>query len=234
MIETIEMVEIPGGSFLMGSPQGEPERCHDESPQYLVTVPKFLMGKYTINQAQWRTVAGGKQVDRELEVDPSSFKGDDLPVERVSWYDAVEFCARLSASTGRTYRLPTEAEWEYACRAGTETPFYFGEPLTPELANYASEQTTPVGQFPANDFGLYDMHGNVWEWCLDDWHENYEGAPTDGSAWLNSDGRKSGKVLRGGSWLNTPEFCRSAYRVRLARDLRYYGLGFRVVCASLK
>jgi formylglycine-generating enzyme required for sulfatase activity len=226
----IEMIPIPSGKFLMGSSGSNHTFAH---PQHYVEVQSFLMSKYSVTQAQWKVVAGWKQVDRELEVDPSRFKGDDLPVERVSWYDAVEFCARLSASTGRTYRLPTEAEWEYACRAGTETPFYFGEALTPELANYDSEQTTPVGQFPANAFGLHDMHGNVWEWCQDDWHDNYRGAPADGSAWLTDDERDLSKVLRGGSWLNYPDYCRSAYRNRLARDLRSYFLGFRVVCVSL-
>lgn len=147
-------------------------------------------------------------MNKELDADPSNFKGDKRPVEQVSWYDAVEFCDRLTAHTKRAYSLPSEAEWEYACRAGTRTPFHFGETITTDLANYRGtdneeykwsgsygpgpkgiyrEQITEVGSFGvANAFGLYDMHGNVWEWCLDDWHDNYEGAPTDGSAWLDS------------------------------------------------
>jgi formylglycine-generating enzyme required for sulfatase activity len=225
MLLEIEMIPVPSGKFLMGT------FCSNDNsePQHEVSVQSFLMSKYTITQAQWRTVAGWEQVDRKLKVDPSSFKGDDLPVERVSWYDAVEFCARLSARTGRTYRLPTEAEWEYACRAGTETPFHFGEELTPELANYNLEQTTQVGQFPANDFGLHDMHGNVWEWCLDDWHDSYKGAPTDGKAWLNSDGGKSGKVLRGGSCGYFPDYCGSAFRAWCVYDDRPRNYGLRVV-----
>ena len=153
------------------------------------------MGKYPVTQAQWRFVAAQlPQVNRELEIDPSRFKGDNLPVETISWLDAEEFCQRLSHHTGRLYRLPSEAEWEYACRAGTTTPFHFGETISPEFANYNGEytygngekgvyrkQTTPVGSFQvANPFGLYDIHGNVWEWCADDWHKNYQGAPSDG------------------------------------------------------
>ncbi|MCZ8162317.1 MAG: formylglycine-generating enzyme family protein, partial [Microcystis sp. LE19-196.1B] len=157
-----------------------------------------------------------------------------------------EFCARLSKLTGREYRLPSEAEWEYACRAGTTTPFYFGETITGELANYRAsgtyagepkgedrEQTTPVGQFPPNAFGLYDMHGNVWEWCADTWHDNYDGAPTDGSACIeNGDDNRS--PLRGGSWFYDPLYCRSAdrdYPYYYRRDYPYYS-GFRVVCGA--
>ena len=157
-------------------------------------------------------------------------------------------------TTTREYRLPTEAEWEYGCRAGTTTPFHFGETISTELANYRGtdwevegkvypgnygrglkgiyrEQTTPVGYFKvANNFGLYDMHGNVWEWCEDDWHENYQDAPTDGSAWLSGD--SSNKVVRGGSWDYNPVDCRSAYRDNDARDNRYDDVGLRVVCVA--
>jgi formylglycine-generating enzyme required for sulfatase activity len=191
---TLEMVAIPGGKFMMGSP--EEEGYDEERPQHQVTVQPFFIGKYPITQAQWRVVAALPQVNRELNPDPSGFKGDDYPVECVSWYDVVEFCARLSKKTGKDYRLPSEAEWEYACRAGTTTPFHFGETLTDKLANYDAsetfadepkgeyrEKTTSVGTFSPNAFGLYDMHGNVWEWCEDSWHENYQEAPTDGSAW---------------------------------------------------
>jgi formylglycine-generating enzyme required for sulfatase activity len=162
----------------------------------------------------------------------------------VTWDDAVEFCQKLSKQTGREYRLPSEAEWEYACRAGTTTPFHFGPTITTDLVNYDGdytygsapkgqyrEQTTEVGSFPANNFGLYDLHGNVWEWCLDHWHNNYEGAPTNGSAWFSSD-ENALRLLRGGSWFNIPRTCRSANRDRYARDVQYNGVGFRVVCAS--
>ncbi len=248
----LEMVSIPEGNFKMGSLEDEPERFSDESPQHPVTVPAFFMGKYTVTQAQWKAVVSLPQVNRELKPDPSRFKGANRPVERVSWYDAVEFCQRLTAHTKREYRLPSEAEWEYACRAGTTTPFHFGETITSELANYDAnsiygrgvkgtyrKQTTPVGSFnAANNFGLYDMHGNVWEWCLDDWHDNYEGAPIDGIAWFNDNDNLSQKqgraVLRGGSWIYGPRRCRSASRDTLPwaeRDDIHYGIGFRVVCA---
>jgi formylglycine-generating enzyme required for sulfatase activity/tRNA A-37 threonylcarbamoyl transferase component Bud32 len=245
------MAEIPGGSFTMGSPKGEEGSWNTERPQHQVTIQPFYMGKYPITQTQWQRVAQLPQVNRKLEPNPSFFKGGNRPVEYVSWYDAVEFCARLASLTKRAYSLPSEAQWEYACRAGTTTPFHFGETLTTDLANYNShytygngpkgiyrEETTEVGSFGvANAFGLYDMHGNVWEWCLDDWHRNYEGAPTDGSAWFNGNdnlSQKQGKsVLRGGSWINNPVLCRSAFRdygIGAVRDLTLINIGFRVAC----
>jgi formylglycine-generating enzyme required for sulfatase activity len=246
----LEMVMIPGGSFMMGSPETEKGSDDDEHPQHEVTIEPFFMGKYQVTQAQWRFVAQLPQVNRELEQDPSNFKGDNRPVERVSWYDAVEFCDRLSQYTGRTYRLPSEAEWEYACRAGTTTPFHFGETITTDLANYDGnstygngvkgvyrKETTTVGSFGvANNFGLYDMHGNVWEWCQDNWHSNYEGAPIDGSAWFSSDDKLSDKtgraVLRGGSWYSLARYCRAAIRYRDSRDSRLNRYGFRVGCSG--
>jgi len=243
----LEMVSIPAGEFLMGSPPEEPERYDDENSQHSVEVPAFYMGRYPVTQAQWRFVAALSQVDRPLEADPSRFKGDDRPVEKVSWHDATEFCARLSQHTGRSYRLPTEAEWEYACRAGTTTPFHFGETIVPDLANYDWKQTynqskvtkekdfegtTPVDRFGvANDFGLCDMHGNVWEWCEDHWHGNYEGAPANGSAWLDEGAEEDARrVLRGGSWDYDPRDCRSASRIDFGAGSRYTSVGFRVVC----
>ncbi|MEM6751384.1 MAG: formylglycine-generating enzyme family protein [Cyanobacteria bacterium P01_C01_bin.38] len=256
----LEMVLIKGGTFLMGTPDEEIERLvkkfekdyfRREAPQHQVTVPNFFMGRYQVTQEQWRDVAALPQVERELRPDPSRYKGDDLPVECVSWYDAVEFCARLSNHTGRRYSLPAEAEWEYACRAGTTTPFHFGESISSDLANYRAsysfanepegeyrEKTTPVGQFPPNAFGLYDMHGNVWEWCLDDYHENYEDAPTDGSAWFDEENdnlsqKQRNTLLRGGSWYVYPHDCRSASRYYHDGSRVDYDdvIGFRVVCA---
>ncbi len=249
-IEPLTMVAIPGGEFLMGSPQDEKDSFGDERPQHEVTVSNFFMGKYPITQAQWKAIASRTdlKVEKDLDLNPAHFKdrpdSDRRPVERVNWYDAIEFCARLSKlKEGREYRLPSEAEWEYACRAGTTTPFYFGETITGKFANYrASEtyaeeakgeyrqQTTPVGQFPPNAFGLYDMHGNVREWCADTWHDNYDGAPTDGSAWIEN-GNDNRSPLRGGSWGYNPINCRSAIRYYYyRRDIRDSILGFRVVC----
>ncbi|HAX87708.1 MAG TPA: serine/threonine protein kinase [Cyanobacteria bacterium UBA11370] len=242
----LEMVAIPGGKFLMGSPATEEERRDSESPQHPVTVKPFFMGKYPITQSQWQAVAALPQVNRTLEPDPSRFKGNHRPVEKISWYDAIEFCERLSRLTQRAYRLPSEAEWEYACRAGTKTPFHFGETITPDLANYNGnytyadaskgkyrEETTPVGSFQiANAFGLYDMHGNVWEWCEDHWHDNYEVAPSDGSAWLSENDNQL-RLLRGGSWYYPPWCCRCADRSwRNAPVSRNCLIGFRVVCAA--
>ncbi len=230
---SLEMVKIPGGIFLMGSPETEAERQDREGPQHYVNVPEFFMGKYTVTQAQWQAVMGNN---------PSYFKGKNRPVERVSWNDATEFCQKLSKKTGRDYRLPSEAEWEYACRGGTTTPFYFGETITPELVNYDGrytygngpkgkyrQETIDVGNFPPNSFGLYDMHGNVWEWCQDVWHDNYDGAPVDGSAWVNG-GNSSSRVFRGGSWNFYPGWCRSAIRNSYYSDeADYNAVGFRLV-----
>jgi formylglycine-generating enzyme required for sulfatase activity len=249
----LRMMQIPAGTFLMGSPKDELERQESEGPQNEVTLSRFFMGKYPITQAQWRVMAALPQVERELKADPSHFKGDLHPVESVSWYDAVEFCDRLTILTNRQYRLPTEAEWEYACRAGTTTPFHFGKTITTELANYRGtdneeykwsgsygdgpkgehrEETTPVNQFEgANAFGLCDMHGNVWEWCQDHWHSSYKGAPTDGSAWIEG-GSSERRILRGGSWNFSPRYCRSACRDDDGPGVDYYYLGFRVVCSA--
>jgi formylglycine-generating enzyme required for sulfatase activity len=244
----LEMVAIPGGSFLMGSPSDEPARLDTESPQHEVTVAPFFMGRYPITQAQWKAVAAMPQVERSLKEDPSRFKDSNRPVGSISWHDAVEFCIRLTQYTNRSYRLPSEAEWEYACRAGTTTPFHFGETIATELANYNGadkdngsynngpkgiyrRETTPVDHFGlANALGLADMHGNVWEWCSDRWHDNYEDAPIDGSTWLSESNKMY--ILRGGSWLGAPLRCRSAARNRNAPDVDLNYLGFRVCCSS--
>ena len=268
----LTLLWIPPGRFWMGSPESEPERRDSEGPQHVVQLQGFFMSQTPITQAQWREVAGwkegpGEQWGRELKLDPSRFlikdgKGenkvrllegesntDQRPVEQVSWEDAMEFCHRLSLRTGRTYALPSEAQWEYACRAGTTTPFHFGDTISPELANYRGDfayadgpqgvyrkQTTPVGMFPANAWGLHDMHGNVWEWCLDEWHDSYEGAPTDGRAWLDAAEREKSKesvkikLLRGGSWYGSPGYCRSAFRFLLQPVDAFFNVGFRVVC----
>ena len=221
---SLDMVAIPGGTFMMGSPKGEGR--DNEKPQHEVTVQAFYMGKYPITQAQYQEVMG---------INPSNFKGDEQrPIEQVSWNNAVEFCKKLSQQTGKEYRLPSEAEWEYACRAGTTTKYYFGDDITSDLANYGRNvgETTAVGKYPPNAFGLYDMHGNVWEWCQDNWHDNYENAPTDGSAWVTE--KSSIKVIRGGSWGDNPPFCRSAFRNYFSRDYRNNYFGFRVVCVAAR
>ncbi|MHC5761208.1 formylglycine-generating enzyme family protein, partial [Nostoc sp.] len=233
---TLDMIEIPGGSFNMGSPFGENGRTQSEEPQHAVNVPAFFMGKFEVTQEQYQQIMGSN---------PSRFEGAKRPVERVSWDYAVEFCRKLSQKTGREYRLPSEAEWEYACRAGTTTPFHFGETITTELANYNGnytyasapkgkyrQETTEVGSFSPNAFGLYDMHGNVWEWCKDIWHDNYKRAPTDASAWKSNDNPYK-MLLRGGSWFDNPSYCRSASRshpFRAERDDFNRDIGFRVVC----
>ena len=201
-----------------------------ESSQHYVNVSEFFMGKYTVIR---QAVMGNN---------PSRFREKNRPVERVSWNNATKFCKKLSKKMGKDYRLPSEAEWEYACRAGTKTPFYFGETITSGLVNYYGnstygngpegkyrKETTDVGNFPPNSFGLYDMHGNVWEWCADELHNNYDGAPTDGSVWL--DGDKDRSPLRGGSWGFYPNDCRSAFRYFYVRRVDRINLtGFRVVC----
>ena len=221
----------------MGAPAGEEGRSDNEGPQHSITVPEFWLGKYAVTQSQYQAVMG---------TNPSHFteNGANCPVEQVSWHEAVAFCKKLSQQAGRTYRLPSEAEWEYACRAGTTTPFHFGATITADLVNYDGnytygngptgvyrKQTREVGSFSPNAFGLYDMHGNVWEWCADHWHGNYDGAPIDGTAWLSSD-ESARRLLRGGSWYLYPRYCRSANRIRNLPESRSSSVGFRVVCAA--
>jgi len=221
------MVSIPGGTFMMGSPESEKERYNYEGPQHEVTISPFYMGKYQVTQAQWQAVMGNN---------PSNFKGDNRPVENVSWDDAVEFCKKLSEMTGKNYRLPTEAEWEYVCRAGTTTPFYFGDTITTDLVNYDGnypygaapkgvyrKQTTDVGSFPPNAFGIYDMHGNVWEWCVDGMRDYNKTAQTDPIGPQEDGG--SG-VVRGGSWLNFARIARAAFRYYYVPGLSNSNQGF--------
>ena len=267
----IEMVSIPGGNFTMGSPPDEPERRSGEGPQHHVTLAPFFISAAPITQAQWAGVVTSHRdaLKRNLDPSPSFFKGIDLPVEGITWNQAEELCLRLSEITGRSYRLPSEAEWEYACRAGTTGPFHFGPTITPGLANYCGTggavcgesdgvsvasavydgvrydsgvygqgpagicrgTTTPPRMFPPNRFGLYDMHGNVWEYCLDVWTVNYVEVPLDGRA--NLDGAPdSFRVLRGGSWSHNPAICRSAYRDKIPPDSPGWQgrIGVRVVC----
>ncbi|MHC0066823.1 formylglycine-generating enzyme family protein [Nostoc sp. UIC 10890] len=234
----LEMAAIPGGTFMMGSPENEAGKKDWESPQHQVTVPSFFMGKYPVTQAQYQAITGNN---------PSYPKGSNRPVERVNWNNAVAFCEELSQKTGKTYRLPSEAEWEYACRAGTTTPFHFGETITTDLANYRGNytsygqepkgiyrnETTEVGSFGvANNFGLYDMYGNVGEWCQDYGHINYEGAPTDGSAWVKNEVSSYLRLVRGGSLGDNPDACRSASRSGSNLDYNYGNIGFRVVCSG--
>lgn len=267
----LDMVAIPGGTFLMGSPVYQLERRANEGPRHQVTMHPFFIGASPVTQAQWAAVATTRtgKTSGALRPFPSFFKGDRLPVESVTWNEADEFCRRLSEIAGRKYRLPSEAEWEYACRAGTTSAFNVGPTITTDLANYcgtggavcgdnngksiASDvydgvtytsgayaqgptgtfrgTTTPAGTFPPNRFGLYDMHGNVWEYCLDRASDSYDGAPTDGSP--NLSGPPDGdRVLRGGSWSHNPAICRSAYRDFLApNNPGWQGrIGLRVVC----
>jgi formylglycine-generating enzyme required for sulfatase activity len=214
----LQMVSIPTGSFLMGSKTFE-----SSQPIHKVTLKPFYMGKYQVTQAQWKVVMGNN---------PSQFKGDDLPVETVSWDDAKEFCKKLSEKTGREYRLPSEAEWEYAARAGSTGDYCFGNNLN-LLSEYAwfdensGDKTHPVGQKKPNAWGLYDVHGNVWEWCDDVWHDDYQDAPDDGSAWMT--GESPHQLLRGGSWRSSPDFARAVSRVYGLPINRHLRLGFRVV-----
>lgn len=246
---SLAMVAIPSGSFLMGSAATEVSRHKFEGPQHQVEVPSFYMGQFLITQAQWQAIAALPAINHDLPLDPAQFKDANHPVENISWLDAVEFCDRLTHKFNRLYRLPSEAEWEYACRANTTTPFHSGETLTSDYANlhgmktYRSapkgqyrNQTTPVGNFSPNAFGLYDMHGNVWEWCADHWHANYQCAPVDGSIWFTqNDGMadKAPRLWRGGSWYDAPASCRAAYRTFADADFKSSNLGFRVVSPVL-
>jgi formylglycine-generating enzyme required for sulfatase activity len=253
--ERLRLIQVPAGEFLMGSPADDSDPYRSDCPQHRVLLKGFLIGQTPITQAQWRAVARqvpplGQCWERELALNPSGITGqpdsDQRPVEQVSWLDAMEFCHRLSQRrSGLSFTLPSEAQWEYACRAGSSTRFAYGATLSAELANYNATstygggakgeyrmQTTPVGMFPANAWGLQDMHGNVWEWCLDHWHCSYRGAPSDGSAWPNNAAEPNGakRLLRGGSWYDGPMGCRSAYRRPYQPGDTSLTVGLRVVC----
>jgi formylglycine-generating enzyme required for sulfatase activity/nucleoside phosphorylase len=234
----LEMIFLQGGQFIMGSINSSEL---NEQPHHEVTIGAFFIGKHQITQAQWKIVSSFPKIEYDLNPESSYFKGETRPVENVTWYEATEFCQRLTKCTDINYRLPSEAEWEYACRANTNTSFSCGEALNKEIANYLENQdfetaeegkyvnqTTAIMSFPPNAFGLYDMHGNTREWCNDNWHNNYQGSPLDGSPWLVG-GSSLFKVLRGGSCFSKVEDCRSASRYKnLMRDKNYL-TGFRIV-----
>jgi formylglycine-generating enzyme required for sulfatase activity len=227
----LEMVYIPAGSFVMGS-----EEYYNEQPPHLVDISEFQMGKYPITQRQYQAV---------MNINPSFFQEDDLlPVENVSWNNAQKFCETISHKTGKKYRLPSESEWEYACRARSATLFSCGNTITDRLANFSDgyiyredsrdlykRKTTPVGSYPANEIGLYDLHGNIWEWCQDRWHNNYQESPPDRRIWETGDSSNC-RVLRGGSWLSDTWFCRSANRSYLSPESKNNSVSFRVVLSN--
>lgn len=232
----LDLVRIPAGKFMMGS-----NKRNSEQPIHEATLKEFWMGKYAVTNAQWQAVMGIKPSE-QYDV---KFQGENQPVVGVSWEDAKEFCKEASEKTGKLIRLPSETEWEYACRAGTTTPFHFGETITAELVNYDGNnpygdapkgeyrnKTVNVDSFSPNAWGLYQMHGNVWEWCEDVWHENYNGIPQDGSAWLDG-GEQSKRLLRGGAWDSYARACRSAIRYGRGAGNWYYSFGLRVVVSIL-
>ncbi|QEP42369.1 formylglycine-generating enzyme family protein [Ectothiorhodospiraceae bacterium BW-2] len=226
-----EMVLVKGGCYQMGSNSGD----SDEKPVHRVCLDSFKIGKYEVTQGQWQAVMGSN---------PSHFSncGSNCPVENVSWDDIQQYIKKLNQKTSKRYRLPSEAEWEYAARGGTTTPFWTGNCITTKQANYDGNYdykdcgaktgtyrkiTLPVGSFQPNAFGLYDMSGNVWEWVQDCWNNSYHGAPADGSAWES--GECGRRVLRGGSWFSRPTYLRSADRGRDSTGYRGYGYGFRLI-----
>ena len=220
-VKPLELVAISGGEFMMGS--GERSR---ELPEHKVMLQPFFISRYPITASQWQVVSDYPSVNRDIDLrpNPSRFGGSNFPVEWISWDEAKEFCDRLSEKSGRNYFLPSESQWEYACRAGSTTHYYYSQISTPNLFNCRSgcvtsdgiscfplNSTSEVGLFPPNNWGLHDMHGNVWEWCEDDWHRNYEQAPNDGTAWVEED-REEKRVIRGGAWNQESERCSSSSR----------------------
>ena len=228
--EAPEMVLIPAGTFMMGSPGTEGGRSTEEGPLHRVNIGKpFAMGRYAVTFHEWNACVKACGYDHRPQ--DENWGHGRRPVINVSWDDVKAYLHWLSQRTGQRYRLPSEAEWEFAARAGTTTRYPWGDEPGSNQANFSSsgsdwggKQTAPVGSFAPNAFGLYDMIGNVREWVEDNWHNSYDGAPTDGSAWLSGKNR----VVRGGGWLSDPQSVRSAYRDALAAGLRFNDLGFRV------
>jgi formylglycine-generating enzyme required for sulfatase activity len=236
---SLTMVKIPAGSFMMGSPSNEEKSGSGEKPQHKVNLKSFYLGQTEVTQAQYQEIMGSHE---------SNFKGAELPVEQVSWKNAEEFCKKLSQKTDKIYSLPSESQWEYACRAGTTTSFAFGDTITTDTANFNGKsyiygkaskglyrgKTTVVNTFPPNAFGVFDMHGNIWEWCEDIWHDSYQGAPVDGSSWVgrNNNNSQSLRLIRGGAWNQGSFDCRSADRFRMAASNKSDLIGFRVVCTQ--
>ena len=220
---SFDMIWVEGGAFQMG---GTDENASDrEIPIHQVNVPSFYIGKYPVTQDLWEAIMGNN---------PSGFEGLKHPVDSVSWNDAKEFIQQLNKQSGQSYRLPTEAEWEFAARGGihTEEYLYSGSDKLSEVGWYvqnSGSQTQPVGQLLENELGLFDMSGNVWEWCEDDFHDNYEGAPVDGSAWIDRPKRAERRVLRGGFWNGTARLCRVSIRYAFQPDDRLDNIGFRLV-----
>ena len=238
ILGNLDLIPIPAGQFLMGSPN----EFFAEAPAHPVTIPRpFALGKYPVTQSQWFAVTGQQPSASAFADAP------DHPVDSVTWDQAVDFCRQLSAQSGRSVRLPSEAEWEYACRAGTTTDFFFGPwgPLNDEsevpreakesLDDYAwfdlnsGDRTQPVGLKLPNPSGLHDMLGNVWEWCADVWHGNYQAAPHDGAAWIEGADRQPRRCLRGGAWDMNAFRCRSSYRSFDHRNLATNRFGLRIV-----
>jgi formylglycine-generating enzyme required for sulfatase activity len=236
-----DMVVVPAGRFMMGSPDDEPKRHSSESPQHEMTFASpFAVGRRTVTRGQFTAfVNATSHMTVGSWRNPGFQQDDNHPVVYISWDDAKAYAVWLAAITGKPYRLPTEAEWEYAARAGATTPFWWGSSITPARANYNGKYvyagggskgeyrkgTVPAASFDPNPWGLYNVHGNVWEWCEDTWHDTYKGAPTNGSAWLDEEGQ-NGRVVRGDAWILSPGGLRAAVRSGITTE--YSDIGFRV------
>jgi formylglycine-generating enzyme required for sulfatase activity len=226
------MVELPAGEFVMGETTGDKYANDTERPAHRVSFAgKVGLGKFPVTVGEFQ----------KFRIDHRPEEADDLPVVRVNWHDAVAFCEWLTTLTGRAYRLPSEAEWEYACRAGTCSPFATGEKITTRQANFLYDEAgmrvgtgrrTPVGSFPPNRFGLHDMHGNVGEWVTDNWHVSYFDAPATGRAWVETGNTR--RVVRGGAWDYLPRLLRSSWRDWRFAEERTDNIGFRVATDDLK
>lgn len=221
----LQMQFIPSGIFLMGNNDSS---VLTETPVRTIEVPAFYVSIYLITQLQYQAIVG---------TNPAKFENLSNPVEQVSFCDAIEYCRILKNRTGKSFRLLSEAEWEYACRADTKTAYYFGDLISTDLCCYSpisrdrdrEYSTAPVGKYKPNDFGLYDMHGNVWEWCLDNWHRDYNEAPLNHQPWFNEK-NQGARIVRGGAW-NEPDIqCRSSSRDRRNADIICSNIGFRVAC----